>query len=351
MRAVICPDSFKSTATAPQVAAALARGLNRAGIDTVNIPMADGGEGTAELLAGYCSTNHPARRYQVATVDAHFRPLQATYYLAETTAFIDIAAASGLPHVEDLGLSPQRGLAASTYGTGVLIADAVRHGATTIALCLGGSATTDGGTGIVEALTKATREGLDISALHFDLYADVRTPPCGPNGAAAVFGPQKGLDEHAIGLADHRLAELCEKVGVDPHDDDYGAAGATPVGIAALAGHTRGFTRHSGAHAVATAAGLADAIGAADVVITGEGHVDQQSLIGKVIGLVHSIASARTTPVVLVGGRVAPTIAESLKVLASRELGGKPNPDTTEEQLVSLGEQLGRELPYLVDGG
>ncbi|MDO5099057.1 MAG: glycerate kinase [Corynebacterium sp.] len=326
MRIVIAPDSFKGTASADEAAALISAGIRHAVTGTSSaedleitvIPMADGGEGTAAVFRG--------ERITLPTTDANGRLMEASYIFDETThtAYIDVAAASGLPQVSD----DLRPLTADTFGTGVLIADAQTRGATRVTLGLGGSATTDGGTGILVALGAsplsaagyalqpggAALRDLDsidtaqlnipAAALEWVLLADVTNPATGPTGSAAVFGPQKGASPEDVALLDAGISRLCEVCAIDPTTPGMGAAGALAVGITWLSTLLHGTSSQvhilPGAAIVAEATGLADHIADADVVITGEGRFDAQSLSGKVVGEVLKLA--RDTPAIVVTG-------------------------------------------------
>ncbi|MDK8768484.1 glycerate kinase [Corynebacterium freneyi] len=315
---ICCPDSFKGTATADEASEAMAAGVRDAGAKAVTVPMADGGEGTAELLARAWAVDE-AVAHDVDVVDAIGRPITARWW--EPTperAVLDLASASGLPAVAD---SPDA-LGASTFGTGEVILDALDHGATDLTLCLGGSATTDGGAGIVVALggrivdasgRAAPRGGgalagadrLDLTGLDprarratWTLVLDVTTPP---RDAPAVFGPQKGATPEQVRHLTKALVNWCRICGVDPDQAGYGAAGATPVGISAVAGAS--LSIEGGAALLGRATGLDEAMSAAscDLILTGEGSVDAQSHVGKVVGWVVDHAGA---PVHVIGGVV-----------------------------------------------
>lgn len=325
MKILIAPDSFKGTATAHQVAEQLATAIAQEFPDAniTTVPLADGGEGTAACFAGTPIT--------LPTTDAAGRLTEATYVYNEDypEAFIDIAAASGLPAVADHPV-PTTG---DTYGTGVLIADAVSRGARRITLGLGGSATVDGGTGILVALGASPmnkyghplRQGgaalLDFD--HFDtaqlnipaasvewvLLADVDSPATGPDGAAVVFGPQKGASATDVEKLDAALATLCDRCGIDPARPGFGAAGGTPIALTWLStmlhGTEAAITLLPGAQVVAASMGLDEQLADADLVITGEGSFDSQSLSGKVTGMVLDRAAAADTPAIVVAGKVS----------------------------------------------
>ncbi|WP_034648400.1 glycerate kinase [Corynebacterium vitaeruminis] len=355
MRIVIAPDSFKSTASSSTAGEYLREGARQAltelGIEAeVEVfPMADGGEGTSEIFGG--------QRIILPTTDAVGRLTEATYTYdpATTTAYIDVAAASGLPQVAD-ALAP---LTADTYGTGVLIADAQTRGATRIVLCLGGSATTDGGTGILVALGAhaADKAGLPLrpggaalasidtidtaqlnipaAALEWVLLTDVTNPATGENGSAAVFGPQKGATPEQVEALDRGIAALCEALGVDPTTPGMGAAGAIPVGITWLSTVLHGTPEHvhilPGAPVVADSTGLTQALEGADLLITGEGAFDSQSLQGKVVGTL--LGMAGQTPVTIVAGRSDSPAPEGAEVLVLKES------TSVREQLVDAGRR------------
>ena len=315
---ICCPDSFKGTATADEAAEAMAAGVRDAGAKAVAVPMADGGEGTAELLARAWATDE-AVAHDVDAVDAIGRPIMARWWEpAPGRAVLDLASASGLPAVAD---SPDA-LGASTFGTGEVILDALNHGATDLTLCLGGSATTDGGAGIVLALggriddasgravprgggALAGTDRLDLTGLDprarratWTLVLDVTTPP---RDAPTVFGPQKGATPEQVDHLTGALVNWCRICDIDPDEAGYGAAGATPVGISAVA--TVSLSIEGGAALLGRATGLDEAMSAAscDLILTGEGSVDAQSHVGKVVGWVVDHAGA---PVHVIGGMV-----------------------------------------------
>ena len=312
MNIVIAPDSFKGFATSDQAAGWLADGVASvfpdAAITTAG--MADGGEGTAARFSGETIT--------LPTTDAAGRLTEASYRYdrAAKTAYIDIAAASGLPTVAD----KLNALTADTYGTGVLIADAQTRGAQRVVLGLGGSATTDGGMGILVALGAAPHDkrgyplpkgggpldrlehidtaNLNVAAagMEFVLLADTTAPACGPNGSAEVFARQKGATDEQVAHLDTALMQLCEVAAVDADAEFMGAAGATPVGLMWLSRLIYGTDDHvhllPGAAVVAQELGLPAAIAQADLVITGEGRFDEQSSHGKVISQIAQLVDA-----------------------------------------------------------
>jgi glycerate kinase len=265
---LVAPDSFKGTLSASQVAAAIARGLRDGGRDADELPVADGGEGTIDALLAA----HGGERRRARASDPLGRPIEAEYALIEDgrTAIVEMARASGLGLVEE----PERDAwAASTRGTGELIAAAVSEGgAEAVVVAAGGSATTDGGAGALSVLGAAGLRPRMIVA------CDVRTPW---ESAARVFGPQKGADAGAVRRLERRLDRLAAAAPRDPRGVAMtGAAGG-------LAG---GLWAHLGAQLVAGAPYVLDALGfdermrAARFVVTGEGRLDEQTLAGKVVG-------------------------------------------------------------------
>ncbi|MFL5781261.1 MAG: glycerate kinase [Thermoleophilaceae bacterium] len=264
---LIAPDSFKGTITAARVAAAIARGVRAAGAEAIELPVADGGEGTLDVLL--TAIGGEARTATVA--DPLGRPVQAEYALLADgqTAVVEMARASGLGLVAE---HERDAYAASTAGTGELIAAAVEAGAGTVVVGVGGSATSDGGAGAVGVLADA---GLRTELV---VACDVVTPW---DDAPRVFGPQKGADAATVKRLERRLARLARAAPRDPRGVPMtGAAGG-------LAG---GLWAHLGAQLVRGAPYVLDAIGfdsamrAARFVVTGEGRLDAQTLQGKAVG-------------------------------------------------------------------
>ena len=358
---VIAPDAFKGTATTHDAAAYLAEGIAEALPDAelVLVPMADGGEGTASCFDGTPVT--------LPTTDAAGRLTEATYMFNDgdvAEAYIDVAAASGLPAVADHPVP----LTGDTYGTGVLIADAVTRGAQRIILGLGGTATVDGGTGILVALGATPQDkaghplrpgggsltelaGFDTAQLNIPaaavewvLLTDVTNPATGPDGAAAVFGPQKGATPEDITLLDAALAQLCDICEVDPTTPGFGAAGGLPIGITWLSTLMHGNHSHihvlPGARMVAESVGLPELIHSADLVVTGEGRFDKQSTRGKVVGTVLDMAVAADVPLVVVAGSFQENVAG--QGVSMVELSDNPD---VKAQLVEAGRRIAAMLP------
>ena len=333
MRIVIAPDSFKGSLSAAEAASAMADGVRDVFGDTAEIvqkPMADGGEGTLDVIASAWGVVPET----MTTVDAIGRPIRARFGISTDgrRAIIEAAEANGLPNVSDVALQPLR---ADTVGVGLIARQVLDRGATEILLCIGGSATTDGGTGLLTALGVrfldahgrnvapgggglAAIASVDLSHLHararlatWRIVVDVDNPLCGEQGAAATFGPQKGASPHDVGLLDAGLAHLAgilDDTGKTRSltGQGFGAAGGLPLSMVAL------LDAHmdQGSRLVAVAIGLAEAMVGATLVITGEGSFDSQSLGGKVIDGVIA-ATPQGCPIVVIAGRVALSAAET----------------------------------------
>jgi glycerate kinase len=324
-RVVVAPDKFKGSCTAREAADAIVLGLRDAWGDAAAyavIPLADGGDGTvAAFLDG------GAEPQRVRVVDALGAPVDVTYARSGPAAILEMAAASGLAQLGD-NLAPRR---ATTYGTGLLIADALAHGATRIVLGIGGSATTDGGAGALaalgvrfldahgavlepapEALTALAAidaSGLDprLAKVELEIACDVDNPLLGPTGAAAVYGPQKGATPADVDVLEGVLARLADVATAAGGRDlramaGAGAAGGLGWGLATFAGAklARGFD------IVAKLQGLEGALRGAALCLTGEGRIDRQSLDGKVVAGIARLAAAAGVRVVAIGGSVDP---------------------------------------------
>ena len=337
MRIVIAPDSFKGTATAAAVAAAIADGwlLERPDDEVVLAPMADGGEGTLDAFA----TAFPdAVRVPVTVTGPAGTPVDTWWLrLPDGRAVVELAATSGLPLLP--ALMPDT---ATSRGFGEAIVAALDAGATGLVLGIGGSASTDGGRPVLEAL------GLDeeqsgtgtgglrlLPPLGVTVLTDVISPLLGPTGAAAVFGPQKGITPDRVASFDDRLAIWAARFpDVDPSTPGAGAAGGVGFGLLVW-----GATLAGGAAAVAEVLGLPALLGgndivngtdvnAADVVISGEGRFDGQSAVGKVPSVVRDLTAAHAPGArsMLVAGAIEAPLddyvaAASLTVLATQTTG------------------------------
>jgi glycerate 2-kinase len=304
--ALVCPDKFKGTLDAAQVAAAMAAGLGRAGFDDVTeLPLADGGEGTLDALL---AARGGSRR--TATVTGPLGdPVSAEWgLLPGGVAVVEMARASGL------GLVAGRNdpLRASTRGTGELVAAAMRGGARRVIVCVGGSATTDGGLAALEVL------GWSLGGTPVTVAYDVTTRFL---DAATVFGPQKGATEAEVALLTRRLALLADqyesRTGVDVRElPGGGAAGGLAGGLAAI-----GAELEPGFDVVAGAAGLEAALEGIELVVTGEGRLDASSFDGKVVGGVVEWATDAGVPhCAVIAGQVTDDAREELALHAGTQL-------------------------------
>ena len=262
----MAPDSFKGTLSAAEVARALADGVREGGGDAVELPIGDGGEGTMDALVATLGGE-----LRTATVsDPLGRPVEARFaLLPDGRAIVETAEASGLGLLAESERDPW---AASTRGTGELIAAAVEAGASEVVVTVGGSATMDGGAGALEALEDA---GVEPKLV---VLSDVRTPF---ERAAAVFGPQKGADARMVRRLERRLHKLADAAPRDPRGVPLtGAAGALSGGLYAY----RGAKLVPGAAYVLDTVGFDARMREARAVITGEGKLDEQTLAGKAVG-------------------------------------------------------------------
>lgn len=323
MRALACPASYKGALTAVAAARALAQGLRAGGLDADECPVADGGEGTAEVLRVSLGGE-----WHVAEVsDPLGRPVWARWLLLpDGRGVVETAAAIGLPLVAPDELEPLR---ASSRGFGELIAAALDAGATSLLLCLGGSATVDGGAGMREALSDA-RGGQSNTVLHGAVAAcDVSTRL---GDAARLYGPQKGASPADV-------AELGRRLLADPVLAPYadlegaGAAGGIGAGVAAL-----GATLVPGAELVLGTIGFRERLAGAALAVTGEGELDATTGEGKAPAAVARACAEAGVRCVVAAGRVV----EPLPDAESRALSG--DPDVTEDDLRALGEELALAL-------
>ncbi len=299
MRVVVASDKFKGTASAQEIAAGVTRAATAAGATTVEIPMADGGEGTLAALGGANRTT--------AVTGPLGDPVEANWRYDRGLAVVEMAEASGLMLVG--GREGNDAVAASTHGTGELLVAAVEAGAKRIIVGVGGSATTDGGFGALRAMYPLPRfRGIDIV-----VACDVRTTFV---DAAAVFGPQKGAGPAKVELLHRRLERLVQvyrdEYGVEVAElERSGAAGGLAGGLAAM-----GATLVDGFDLIAEEVELYEAIETADLVITGEGFVDAESFQGKVVGGVASYAEAAGVPLLVIAGQVFDGAADHLDAVS-----------------------------------
>lgn len=330
LRVLLAFDSFKGSISASEACAAVAEALSAKWPDRVmpvELPMADGGEGSLELL----QRRMGLRATSADTVDALGRPTRADYLYDErsATAYIEVARAAGLPQVSDVPLQP---LEASSYGVGLIAADALARGARRLVVFLGGSASSDAGSGLVSALGCRMLDGagaevpagggaladlhrLDTSgvspeALGADwiFVSDIRAPLLGPRGAARSYSPQKGATPEQVELLEtahaHVARVLSRETGREiGGEEGHGAAGGMPV-LPSACLRTR---MVPGGPFLAEELGLVEALREADLVLTGEGRFDDQSIDGKVVGTVGASAArcSPPPPVIVLAGDVS----------------------------------------------
>jgi glycerate kinase len=362
VRVVVAPDKFKGSLTAAQVAERVAAGLARAapGVEVVQVPVADGGDGTLEaaLSAGY-------RRVPVRAEGPTGEPVDTAFAERGGVAVVELADVSGLGRLP--GGRPAA-LAASSYGTGQLIRAALDAGCHRIVLGIGGSAGTDGGAGMVQALggrvldargdelgrggaALAATASLDLSGLHRALReaevvvaCDVDNPLLGPRGAAAVYGPQKGASPAEVAELDAALARWAAAVQRATGTDAAGIRGAGAaggVGFAAVA--VLGARLQPGIDLVLDLVRFREALPGARLVICGEGSLDAQTLHGKAPAGVAAAARAAGIPVVAVAGRSLLSVAEleSAGILAVYPLSDlEPDPARSMAEAGPLLERL-----------
>ena len=366
MRVVVAPDKFEGSLTAEQAARAIEAGLLRARPDARvrRLPLGDGGAGTLDALvaAGF-------ERVPVDATGPTGQPLRAAIGVRERTAFVEMAEASGLKVLPGGRRAP---LQATTWGTGELVAAALDRGVEELVLGIGGSATTDGGAGMAAALgarlldqagepvppggagllrlARVEVAGLDprLRRVRVTVASDVDNPLVGPEGAAAVYGPQKGAQPEDVLLLDSALRRyarvLADDLGVDlAATPGAGAAGGLGAGAIAFLGATI----RSGIELVLDLVGFQEAVAGADLVVTGEGKLDAQSLRGKAPFGVARAATAHGVPVVALGG-VVEVAARELRAAGFEEAHAlaelEPDPRRSMAEAAPLLERLAERV-------
>ncbi|WP_285421243.1 glycerate kinase [Pseudomonas sp. efr-133-TYG-23] len=364
MKIIIAPDSFKDSLSAAGVAQAIVEGLAQVWPDAqmIQCPMADGGEGTVDAVLAAC---HGELRRQTVRGPLG-APVQARWgWLADShTAIIEMAEASGL---QLLPPDQRDACRTTTFGTGELIRAALETGARRIILAIGGSATNDGGAGAMQALgvqmfdaddqplppgglalaqlARISLDSLDprVAEVRFEIAADVNNPLCGPHGASAIFGPQKGASPQQVQRLDAALghfADHCARVLPTDVRDEPGSGAAGGLGFAAKA--FLGAQFRAGVEVVADLVGLDAAVRGADLVITGEGRFDAQTLRGKTPFGVARIARQHGVPVIVIAG----TLGEGYEQMYSHGVDAAfalPSGPISLEQACSEAPRLLRE--------
>jgi glycerate kinase len=321
---LVAPDSFKGTLRATEVAAAVSRGLERAGWVADECPIADGGDGTMEVLLTALGGETAAARVH----DPLGREVDAGFGLLEDggTAVVETAQASGLGLVAEGERDP---VAASTRGTGELILAAVEAGAAVVLLGVGGSATTDGGAGAIEAI----RDGGGLRGTRLVVLCDVRTPF---ERAAEVFAPQKGADADAVRRLTRRLRDQAGRLPRDPRGVPMtGAAGGLAGGLWAAFGAVL----EPGAVFVLDALDFDASMRAARAVITGEGRIDDQTLEGKAAGEVAVRCRQAGVPCHAIVGARALGLFEQ-RILDLQTVDEAETPEAIADAARRLGEAL-----------
>ncbi|MCG0240050.1 MAG: glycerate kinase [Firmicutes bacterium] len=364
MRIVVAPDSFKGSLTAAEAARAMARGVRAVWpeAEVLEVPMADGGEGTVDALVAATGGRYVTRQ----VTGPLGRPVEARFGILGDgeTAVIEMAAASGLLLVPPAERDPRY---TTTYGTGELIRAALDLGVRRIVCGIGGSATNDGGAGMVQALggrllkADGTEIGfggaalleldrIDLSGLDPRLQdveilvaCDVDNPLCGPRGASAVYGPQKGATPEMVELLDRALGHLADVMARDLGRDvrdipGAGAAGGLGAGLMGFLGARL----RPGVEVVMEAVRLDALVEGAALVITGEGKTDGQTLAGKVPLGVARVAARKGVPVIVVSGAVTPDADRLLDHHIAALLSICEGPIALEEAMARAAELLER---------
>jgi glycerate kinase len=354
MKVLIAPDKFKGSLTASEVCDAIEEGILKKypKAEIVKLPLADGGEGTVDILTPFFK----GKKVKVKVSGPFFEEVEAEYGTDDhTTAFIEMASASGLQLIAKEKRDP---LKTTTFGTGELIRHAMQHGATKIILGIGGSSTNDAGIGMAAALgfkflDKSGKELKPIGGnlIHIDrievphnklqvtALCDVNNPLYGPNGAAYVYGPQKGADAKTVELLDRGLMNF-ETVARKTfgRSADFPGAGAGG-GIAGGASVFFDLSIRSGVDFIIETLDVAEKIASADLVITGEGKIDRQTLAGKVVGSVAKHASAMGKKTIAVCG-VCELRKNEMEKIGISEVISLVDPFTGPEEAINNARQL-----------
>lgn len=366
MNILIASDKFKGTLTANQVAESIKAGILKTGLSpNIHIqPMADGGDGSIDLL----NSLHHLKRHDLIVNDPLFRPITATYFTNKNTAFIEMSKASGLALLKK---EEQNCLKTTSLGTGELIADAFQKGFKNIKLFIGGSATNDAAIGIATALGYVFLDGNDkvlspigenliqiktikkrtlndkFKSLNIEVICDVNNPFFGQKGAAYTFAKQKGADKNAIELLDKGLQNI-HQVFINSGLQDVqkiegaGAAGGVGGGMIALFGATQ----IAGIDLFINLFDLENQVKKADLIITGEGRLDNQSFDGKVVGGIYNLCQKYNKSIVIVCGqylKCEEVETKNLQIYTVLEKAKSLNDamKNTEKYLQIIGSELG----------
>jgi len=365
MNIILCPDKFKGSLTSEEVCLTLRKGILSTGheCNIISHPMADGGDGSVEIIKARLDL----KEVFVETVDPLGGEMKTNYFVSEDAAFIELANASGLILLKDYERNP---LYTSTRGTGLMIRDALRKEYKKIYLFIGGSATNDGGIGIAQALgfdflsengdqlepvgnsldkitTIKNNQHFDFKNMHIVVFCDVTNPMHGLDGAAHIYARQKGAKDKDIqklddGLKnyDRVLTKLFNKdIGTMPGMGAAGAVGASLVGVL-------GAELQNGFQMLAELSDLESNIQNADLVITGEGKIDQTSFSGKVVGNVLSLCKKYDKPCGIVGGMIEDLKENKSHILFSKSIISRAENfndamTSPEKYLFEIGKEIG----------
>lgn len=341
MRVLLCPDSFKGSMSAVEFCKYAVSWIHEAHPEweVISVPMADGGEGSLDALLPYL--NQPILKTE-ATENANHQAIETDYFISDGVAYIELAKASGLGLIE----RHQRNiLRANTYGTGLLIKDAISEKVKEIKLFAGGSATLDGGTGIMQALGAEFIDGqgkilpndINVLPLAADIHlgsfilphsieitivCDVNNPLFGPLGAAYIFGPQKGAGPTEISMLDKGLQRFSQILSaknndINPNQPGMGAAGGIALAFSGLNSQLI-----PGASFFIQNTQLEEKIEGSDLIITGEGRYDQQSMMGKITGEIIKISKRLNRKTAVICGSSTQYDDVNTKVIAFDQFKG-----------------------------
>lgn len=352
---LVAPDSFKGSLSSVEVARALAAGWGRARPDDTILlsPLGDGGQGTIDAIAAAGGWT-----WRTADVrDPLRRPIPARWLISAdgTRAIIEMAEASGLSLLRPDERDP---MAATSVGTGELMGVAIDEGVRHITLAIGGSATTDGGRGLLDGLvTNArTRAARRLDTTDVEVACDVSNPLLGPDGAAAIYGPQKGATPEQVQTLDERNAAWADELEAREGRQERltpgaGAAGGVGFALLAIQAHFRSFALRPGVDLVMEATDFEAKLARADLVITGEGRIDAQTGFGKTALGVAQRAHAAGVPCIAVGGGVEPDGIDALSTVGAIAVPVSERPQTVEEAMAAGPaplERCGERLASLI---